>query len=572
MRHFTKKLIPLFLILLLVVSGCGGSGKSSSGNIYETGSNSWIVADALPVNLPAAAPRTGGPEDWRDEIIYFIMTDRFCDGDGSNNGLFYDKGNINYYHGGDLQGIINQVDYLRRLGVTAIWITPVVENVWRNPHYPDYTGYHGYWARDFTRLDPHLGSGNDFYEQFVASMHQNGLLVIQDIVVNHMGPLAAYANGWTPGYSSSGYTRVFAEKLSPELAASYNYAIPTESPFNDLTSAFHNYGQISNYDDPAQLVKGDLGDLPDLATEQLAVREELVKAYGDWAGRGVDGFRVDTVRHVETDFWDNFCPQIRSRAGSKNFLQFGEVWVGYHPTLATYVSSPAGLDSVLNYDLYYVMRTVFGNAADAYHTNATNELTQELNRRSSYSKSSAQDLLVNFIDNHDNNRFLSDAGGSLDRLWLALTYLMTTKGIPCIYYNTENNVTGSSSDAGRKDMPDFNTTNKKTFTLIRILSKIRKDNISLRRGEITVLKDSSAGPGIFAFVRSNGDPSENVFVLLNSSGQTINETVNVSGYASDGAVLRNILYAEFGLAETVTVANGGITVSLPACSMKILKL
>lgn len=567
MRYFTKKLLLLLLIFVLLLSGCSGSSKRSNIGHKETGGNSWISANAQPRELLAATPRTT-TEDWRDEIIYFLMTDRFCDGDSSNNGSFYNKNNVNYYHGGDLQGIMDQVDYLRHLGITSIWITPPVENVWRDPHYSEYTGYHGYWARDFSKLDPHLGSDTEFYRSFINTMHQNGLLVIQDIVVNHLGPLAAYNSGWTPTFSTSGYARTFAQTLNSTNAKTYNYTIPTQAPFNQLTS-FNNYGQINNYDDPTQLVKGDLSDLPDLNTENMAVKAELINAYSKWAGLGVNGFRIDTVRHVESAFWDDFCPQIRNAATDNNFLQFGEVWIGHHPTLANYVNSSSGLDSVLNYDLYYVMRTVFGNVADAYHTNATNELTQELARRNSYNKASAQNLLVNFIDNHDNNRFLTDANQSLDRMWLALTYLMTTKGIPCIYYNTENNILGDTN-TGRKDLANFQTTNKRTFALIQALTKIRQENSALRRGELEVLKDSSSA-GIFAFVRSTGNQDENVFVLLNTSGATITETVCLKEYAFEGAILTNILYSEFGHTDSLTVTNDNINVTIPAYSMKIYK-
>lgn len=565
MRNLSKKLLLFLLIFALSFSGCRSKSKVSNGsNLSETGSNSWIVADTLPVSLPSATPRHNGSDDWRDEIIYFLMTDRFSDGDSSNNQPFYNKANINYYHGGDLQGIINQIGYLRSLGVTAVWITPVVENVWQDPHYTDYTGYHGYWAYDFTKLDPHLGPNNDYYQQFIDIMHDNGILVIQDIVTNHLGPLAYYEEGWTPPYQVSGYTRKFV--------GNYNsgHAELLKAPFNEL-NAFHNYGLINNYEDSIQCTTGDLSDLPDLKTEADEVRKALTDAYRMWASLGVDGFRIDTAKHVEMDFWQYFCPKIRAEVGGENFLQFGEVWNGSHSVLAKYVGN-TGFDSVLNYDLYYVMRTVFGNVKDAYHTNATRELTEELERRNnSYSPASASELLVNFIDNHDNNRFLTDANGSLDRLWMSLTYLMTTKGIPCIYYNTENNIQGDTN-TGRKDLPDFAVTNKRTFTLIRVLSKIRQENEALRRGTIDVLKDSDSA-GIFAFVRSlsNDDPSENVLVLLNTSGQTINETIEVSGYASDGAELKNILATEFGLAESVTVANGSVTVSIPAYSMKIFK-
>jgi glycosidase len=184
------------------------------------------------VSLDEPVERSSGPEDWRDEIIYFIMTDRFKDGDPANNvhpdgdSSQYNPSNINAWHGGDFKGILSEIDYLRRMGMTSVWITPIVEPVrW------DYNtaGYHGYWAHDFSNVSYYLTSAGDlgagksqdntndrkeYFENFVQTMHENGLLVIQDIVTNHIGSHALYKTGpgesdwsWTPTYNDSGYDK-----------------------------------------------------------------------------------------------------------------------------------------------------------------------------------------------------------------------------------------------------------------------------------------------------------------------------------------------------------------------------
>jgi glycosidase len=178
--------------------------------------------------------------------------------------------------------------------------------------------------------------------------------------------------------------------------------------------------------------------------------------------------------------------------------------------------------------------------------------------------------MINFIDNHDKKRFMSEQNATQYNYWLSLMYLFTTKGIPCVYYNTENDVSGDM-DTGRLDMPDFKTTGKKTFTLIRKLAKIRSENISLRRGDMTVLKDSS-GPGVFAFRRFNGTAAEDIVVILNSSTSGINVSIDVSGFLTDSSVMKNILYEEFGLTNDVTVKSGKLSTSVEASSMKIFKL
>ena len=591
-RKGLRSLLTVLLVVALsaaLLVGCGRSGGNGGGGGGDVSGYEWLLADATLPPLDPVTVRGNGPEDWRDEIIYFVMTDRFKDGDKSNNppSPFYNKSSDTAYHGGDLQGLRDEVDYLRRLGVTAVWITPPVENNICDHTAPQYTNYHGYGARDVRKVDPSLVSnttndGFDDFKAFVDHMHNNGLLVIQDVVVNHMGEITVYprqSDLWGPPFNSSGYPAAFvSDYFSGQSWVATERVMKPSPPFDNI-NFFHNCGPIAGaWDDPVQGVKGDFYNKRDLKTTDPDVRKALIQAYGKWVETGVDGFRLDTVKHVEEDFWDEFSPAIRNYAGEKKFLQFGEVWKGAHSDLYRYTQGER-LDSVLNYVLYFRIKDVFIGGG------STSALTDELAGRENGgyrtagiagggAELGANEVIVNFIDNHDNRRFLTEAGGSLPKLYNALCYLMTTKGIPCIYYNTENDTTGSSGDAGRKDMV-FAPTNNKTFTLIRVLAKLRREHVALRRGDMSVLKDSASANShakFFAFVRHTGVSAENVFVFVNASDQQITQEVDLGGYAQNGDVIRNILYAEFNQEESLTVTNGKVTVTLPPHNTKIFKL
>ncbi len=583
---FKNSVLFVLVFSLFFIFSCEPEGNKESGGVEDEND---APGTGIIVDPPTSRVKT---DDWRDEIIYFIMTDRFKDGDTSNNPAgFTDRSKIHYYHGGDLQGIMAQVDYIRKVGATAIWITPVVSNIIEDNQY---AAYHGYWAWDMSTVNENLAPGSmkdnttdrfNYYKSFVDTMHDNGILVIQDVVVNHMGNIVGYGSPapdfWDPPYSSTGYPRMFVETKYPPATAGNEWVttgrrtIPP-APFNDLTF-YHNRGKIGNYDNATQAVYGDMAGLDDIATDLPAVRTALIDIYTKWMEAGIDGFRLDTVKHVESSFWDEFslAMRVNAQADSKKFIQFGEALIGDHSQTAQYVSGNR-LDSLLNFDLFYKIRTVFAQGG------ATSKLTDELSNRSSLrnigigsggAEISAQEGVINFVDNHDDKRFLSSvsAGNGELRLRNALMYLMTTQGIPCIYYNTENDVLGADNDLGRVDMPNFKTSGKPTLTLINKLSTIRKDNIALRRGDIVKLKDST-GAGIFAFGRGYVDAvpanNQNMIVAINTSAAQITENIAVSTYASDGDVLEDI----FSDAKTaVTVSSGEITATIPAFGVCIFK-
>jgi alpha-amylase len=573
-----------------------GDGKEDSG---EGGGDDGGEPEVAP------AQRVDGPEDWRDEILYFIVTDRFADGDSSNNGdaAFFDRENHFKYHGGDLQGILDHVDYVKELGATAVWITPVVENVFALGSEPDvYTGYHGYSARNLDAVDPHLAGSMQEYQDFVAAMHDSGLRVIQDVVVNHMGSVLKYAEGWDPPFDPGGYTRVFVdEEFPPETTpwvTTNNNQRPPQAPFDQLSS-YHSFGRITDWADPEQKLIGDFGTLDDLATERPEVRDALVETYRDWVILGgVDGFRLDTAVHVDETFWDAFSPAMREAVHEANedgkFIQFGEVFDFSHASGSRYTQDGEGnprLDSLLNFPLYDAIQAVFARGE------STVRLTEELAARTALRGTaadsggaglSAVDGAVNFIDNHDVLRFPDSVEVSDDEetkreiMRSALAYILTANGIPCIYYNTENDMVGDPAlppdhmikgDYARWDMPDFETEGKPTFDVIRDLSAMRKEHVALRRGAMEVLADDTSTDGngsplpagTFVFTRKVADQAaEEVIVFINNS---------VADVTHDVLVGTDDELAEIYPASDVThvPVNRRVTVEVPAHGIKLLK-
>jgi glycosidase len=582
------------VVLGLSLTGCSDPGDPDVAS-------GWKIPPAVLLD---------GPADWRDELLYFIVTDRFADGDSTNNGIaaFFDRNNHFKYHGGDLKGIRDHADYLKALGVTAIWITPVTQNVFAVGSEPNvYTGYHGYSARDMHAIDPHLARSIQEYQDFVSTMHQNGIRVIQDVVVNHMGSVLKYKEGWEPPFNSGGYTRIFVEDEFPVYSNTWvrtnNSQKPTSSPFDKLSS-YHGFGAITDWGNPTQKIIGDFGGLDDLKTESPEVRDALIAIYRDWViYGGVDGFRLDTAVHVDETFWDFFASEMRTAVHERNpnarFIQFGEVFDFNHGNGVRYTQNAARaprLDSLLNFPLYDAIQKVFAQG------DSTTLLTQELSARAALRSTavgsggaglSAIDGAVNFIDNHDVHRY--DVHRFLDTVTVsthpetrkqvmraALSYLLTTKGIPCIYYNTENDTVGDpgippghmiKGDYARHDLPDFVTTGKPTFDLIRELAVMRKAHVALRRGEMEVLADASSTDwrgvplpeGSFTFARRMpGNSAEEVFVFINNSEVTASQDVIVG----TGDLLAEI-YPSTGITHSPTGQR--VTVTVPPYGIKLLK-
>jgi glycosidase len=525
--------------------------------------------------------------DWRGEVIYQLFTDRFADGDPNNNhGVV--PGDLGRYQGGDWQGVIDQVDYLVDLGITSVWISPVVRNIESDA---GFDGYHGYWTQDFLDVNPHFGDIARL-RHMVDTLHANGISVVLDIITNHVGQVFYYdinRNGRPDEFVSGSGSRSPLSRISefdPDFdirgvqgftslgesgpAPTYWVEMPELNRGAPRPAEFANFdwywrrGRVtvwgnevdacrqvgidawSNWDACYQYVRiqevtGDFpGGLKDLRTELPEVREALIRVMAHWiSAADIDGFRIDTVKHVEHDFWLQFATSIREYAaqvGKPNFFMFGEVFDGADWLLGSY-TQPGMLDSVFYFSQkFQVYDAVFKYGAP---TRRIEDLWRD---RYVYYGSEPQpggavafdgtplpptSLLVNFVDNHDVPRFLFDLPDTA-RLHNALRLLFTQDGIPCVYYGTEQEFDGGNDPANREPLwwSGYSRTNP-TYQVIRALTRIRRTLPELQFGTqaihwSTERTGSEQDAGIFAFERRFGN--RKAMVVLNVHLEQTSET------------------------------------------------
>lgn len=555
--------LPFSDFLTTYVCSAGGITSASEDEQYARSNPfTYTVLDPSQTNAPAST-KFASPDDWRDQNIYFIFTDRFNDGNPGNNNSnpqsTYQPANSRRIHGGDFKGIQDKLNYIRALGATAIWITPIPQNVGDS-------AYHGYGADNFRQVQPNWGSMADL-SNMVAEAHRNGIYVILDIVCNHTGNrIDSTDSGWS-GYKSSGYN------------LRWTTGVQYPAPFNSL-SYFHNNGHIGTFSDPEQVL-GELSGLDDLRTEDTYVRTNMVAIYREWiAAADFDGFRIDTVKHVDIGFWQVFNSQIRAYAasiGKTNFFQFGEVFDGSDGKCGYYTGTKAGgafaNDAVIDYPLYFKVNSVFATASGS-----TVQLEDRYNAIAANYDPYAADRLVTFLDNHDQPRFMStgNANNNTNRLAVALSFLYSSRGVPCLYYGTEQNFNGSGDPNNREDMfagqfeqgpsvgDNFDMT-KGTFLHVAKMNNLRRLYPSLRRGTHVNIWNNPSGPGLFAFARRLG--SEESFVVFNTASGSQTLPNRPTSYAA-GTVLVNVLNTN----EKVTVVagvDGFPSISVPATSAKI---
>ncbi len=516
---------------------------------------------AVLLGLLAAGPAAAGhpsPADWRDQVIYQIFTDRFANGDPFNDNVEgnFDPASGTGVHGGDFDGIRGKLDYLDHLGVGAIWISPVVLNA--------YGEYHGYAARDFFAIAPHMGTLAEL-QQLVAECHARGIYVVIDVVVNHMGDLIDSGTAGYPTYNAAG---TYALRWR-------NPARKPAPPFDDL-SWYHAHGHIGSYSDPEQIL-GELSGLDDLKTENAAVRAKMIEA-GEWliAQTDCDGFRVDTVKHTELGLWQTWTPAVRAFAagqGKADFLQFGEAFDGNDAKVGSYTGTVGGgaykFDSMLYYPMFYTTTGVFAfDDAPSAISGRFTQLTQY--------DATVRERLVSFLDNHDQPRFLSFGVADQDasRLEAALGWQLSARGIPCVYYGTEQEFDGGNDPFDREDMWDgqwdFGPSDGDNFDLAQPMFLFTRDLIAartrhaaLRRGVTADLFVESTGPGLYVTRRILAGVDTAV-VAVNTAEEP--RTRVVSGPWLAGTPLVDTLDPE---ATAIVVGSGDWTVDLPARGVRI---
>ena len=448
------------------------------------------------------------PVDWRDIFIYFLMVDRFdnnldnppYDPSTTPKGRNADDGKI--FQGGNLKGIIKRLDYIKELGANAIWLSPVFKNRVENP----YT-YHGYGIQDFLQVDPRFGTKDDLCE-LVKQAHKRDMYVIADIIINHTGDNWAYPDDdryyyWkdAPGPFDFGFWR----QADPESGYQADDAVwPVE--LQDI-ACYKRRGRIRYWNDPDEAINGDFEDLKELDLNRAL--DPLIKAFKYWiATADIDGFRLDTVKHVESSATAIFCNAIREYArsiGKLNFFIFGEI-VADDMTLQQYISRNSriegtnerfpSLDAALDFPLYFVLEEVIKGFVNP------NVLRDRYERfKTMYTDhGEAGQYFVTFVDNHDQmsrpyRRFMYN-NPYWQQAVLAIGYLLTSQGVPCIYYGTEQGFNGGGNHDSfvRECMfggnwGAFDTTGHHFFNVehliyksISAIAKIRHQEPALRYG------------------------------------------------------------------------------------------
>ena len=552
--------------------------------------------------------------DWRDEVVYQLLVDRFANGDVSND-FNVRPGALARFQGGDWAGIIEHLDYLQELGVTTLWISPVVKNVETDA---DVDSYHGYWAQDLSQTNPHFGDLAEL-RRLSAAVHKRNMKIVLDIVTNHMGQVFFYdmnMNGRPDIYlggtgTTSPVTR--STEYDPDwdprgVQASTSLGIAGRAPVIFIQDhsinrippngvlgtarAYHGFGRILNYDDEKQRLLGDFpGGLKDVATELPEVRAAMIDQYSQWVEKAdLDGFRIDTVKHVEYEFWTTFATAVRERLaarGKTNFLMFGEAFDGNDKLLGSY-TQPGMLDSVFYFSQHFqVFRDVFQFAHDPANQKGTKQIADLWAQKTVNYNNAPQPggvgiapskLLVNFLDNHDVARFLFFGNGDKEALRNALTLLMMEDGIPCLYYGTEQDFAGGNDPANREVLWETGfPTNGETFRHFAKLARVRRDYEAIRRGDTKVVFSTDhvkeeEDAGIFAFERAGGGANGYALVVLNTNARKPSVTVDAAGpmkvSAKPGSQIVDVL--DPNLQAYVVDPAGAIRLSVPAQRAMVL--
>ncbi|WP_374420352.1 alpha-amylase family glycosyl hydrolase [Novosphingobium arvoryzae] len=587
-----------------------------------------LAASALTMAIPATA-QTPAPTDFRartpeQEVVYFVLPDRFENGDPKNDkgGLKGDRLSTGYdptakgfYHGGDLKGLTQRLDYIQGLGATAIWFAPIFKNKpVQGPKGDESAGYHGYWVTDFTQVDPHFGTNAEF-KAFVDAAHARGMKVYMDIIANHTADVIRYREGDAASYAYRGkadypFSRRGGLKgaaINPGFNGDADFSPENWARLTDPTFAYtpyvpkgeetvkvpawlndpihyHNRGD-TNWVGESSLY-GDFVGLDDLATESPRVVQGMIEIYASWIERfGIDGFRIDTARHVNPEFWQAFVPAMLETARAKgipNFHIFGEVATSdVDPALTARWTRIAGLPS--NLDMAFAaaaQRVVSGKAG-------TDVFARLLEDDALYEGGApAATRLPTFLGNHDFGRFsmfVKQANPTasdeelLARVALGHAMLLTLRGVPVIYYGDEQGFVSDCNDQlARENMfpskvavyndNDLIGTDATTaqsnfdpahplYRHIAALVDVRQSTPALQSG-LTRIRHFSDKPGLLVVSRFDPKTGREVVLAYNTSAQPVTNTVAIEPASLKFAPLA-------GQCPVEANAPGSVTVTLP---------
>ncbi|MDC8830960.1 alpha-amylase family glycosyl hydrolase [Alteromonas gilva] len=530
--------VPLFAVSLLaaaLASGCRSTPDKPVTEIYGT------------------------KEPFAAEAIYFVLTDRFVDGDASNNyeqqggeyptwqlrldgpdGKFANVG----YMGGDLQGVLNNVHYIKDMGFSAIWLSPILDNpdqafsgdeqITYGGQFKDggKTGYHGYWATNFYKADEHLVSADLDYAAFTRAMRQHGLKTVFDIVANHGSP------SWTMPADQPGFGELYDQQGN--LVADHMNLAPAQlNPDGEpLHAFFHPYP--------------DLVKLSNLNEHNPAVQDYLINSYLYWIEQGADAFRIDTIRHVSHDFWRTMAERIRAK--HPQFYMFGESFQYDANFIAQHTLPKNGGISVLDFPMQKAMVSVFENSGSDYAS------LDEVLYLTHGPYHNPYDLTT-FYDNHDMARMNASDEGFID----AHNWLFTARGIPVVYQGSEFGfMRGTAEHAGNRNFIGQQTLDSAVDHPIRraltVVGDIRRSTPALQRGlQYNVsLKGDHA---VFFRVLEERDVQQTVLVMLNKGD--VPARLTATKFVADGQ------WQELVSDDVVTVSHGELSALVPAHGLKV---
>ncbi|GEB95080.1 pullulanase-type alpha-1,6-glucosidase [Microbacterium lacticum] len=573
----------------------------------NTLASGYTAADDAIVSAPVRQAGDG-------KQFYFVMTDRFANGDTANDtgGLTgdrlttgFDPTSSGFYNGGDIAGLRANLDYIAGLGTNAIWLTPSfmnkpVQGEGENAS----AGYHGYWITDFTRIDPHLGT-NDELKAFIDDAHSRGIDVYFDIITNHTADVISYAeNQYTYiDQATKPYTDAAGNAFDPadfagtdtfptmDAATSFPYT-PVVDPaeanvkvpawLNDVT-LYHNRGD-STYQGESTTY-GDFSGLDDLMTENPAVVNGFADVYESWIDLGIDGFRIDTAKHVDFPFWQQWTAKVLDYAhsqGKPDFFMFGEVYDADPAVLSPYVRD-TDMNSVLDF--------AFQSAATSFAKGGDAQVLQKMfagDDRYTTPDSSAT-ALPTFLGNHDMGRigyFLKNTPDASGRDLLAHDLLFLSRGQPVVYYGDEQGFTGADPGGDKSarqtlfasEVPEFQNqtlidgtpvgsadrygTDTALYTHIAGLSALRAQHPALVDGAQI---ERYAKDGVYAFSRVGADEKVEYLVALNNTASEA--TVTVPTLTADASFTG--VYGATGSLTTGADATAAVTV--PALSAVVYR-
>ncbi|KMT66474.1 alpha-amylase family glycosyl hydrolase [Catenovulum maritimum] len=537
-KHFKTNHLIFSVAASVLISGCQSTPKEMAKEYYGT------------------------KNQFAQESVYFLMTDRFVDGDKNNNypnqggkHKTFDRPLISKdgsqsanvgYMGGDFKGIANNIDYITDMGFTALWITPIVDNpdmafnggekIEFGGQFKDggKTGYHGYWGVNFFKEDEHLVSADLNYQQLNKKLKQNGVKPILDIVLNHGSP------SFTMKEDLPKYGEIYDK--AGNLIADHQNIHPTKLDLNNpLHKFFHN--------------KTDLVQLSNINEDNPAVLDYFVEAYLQWIDQGAEAFRIDTIRHMPHHLWKAFSDRIRAK--HPNFFMFGESFEYEATKVAQHTLPKNGEVSVLDFPGQKLMTQVFENKESSY----TEILDYLYLTHGPYHN--PYDLMT-FYDNHDMARMNADENGFID----ANNWLMTSRGIPVVYYGSEiafqaglKEHFGNRNYYGQANIDK--APNSTVYKNLKRINLVRKNTPALQSGlqaNIEFTKDTAS----FLRVLQLDGVEQMALVLLNKSGE--DKTISIDKYLTNGKWQSQITNSSH------IVENNMLEIKVPAHGVDVLVL